>query len=72
VQAGPALGALGHPLGDLLVVEHVGVAAGFAVVDAEGVARVEPAEPGLLSSLLSGMALEPPNCGVGDVSTVRR
>ena len=50
----PLCWPLRHPLGHLLVVQHVGVPAGFAVVDTEGVTRVEPAEPGMLFELAGG------------------
>ena len=54
VQAGAGLGLLGDPLGHVLVVQHVGVPARLAVVDAERVPGVEPLEPGLVVQLALG------------------
>ncbi len=54
VKAGAWLGALRDAPGVELVGEHIGVAAGFAVVDGECVAGVKPLEPGLLLELLGG------------------
>ena len=54
VKASAALGAFGDALGDFLIEEHVGMAAEFAVIDAEGVTRVEAAEPWLLLEFAFG------------------
>src|SRR5690606_37997167 len=47
VEAGARLRTFGNPLRRLLIAEHVGVPAGFAVIETEGVARVETLEPGI-------------------------
>ncbi len=54
VEAGSALRALRDALRDLLVEEHVGMAPRLAVVEAEGIAGVEAAEPRVLVEFALG------------------
>ena len=71
VKARATLWPFRDALRHFLIGEHVCVAAGFAIIDAEGVARVKPRSQGCSSNLLAGIALEPPYL-VSESSTVRR
>jgi hypothetical protein len=53
MQAGAALGALGYPFGDFLIEQHVGMAARFAVVQANN-----PAIPAVAAATSSNNATQ--------------
>jgi hypothetical protein len=57
VQTGPRLLDLVNPLGGVLVGQHVGVAAGLAIVDAEGIAGKQRPQPRVFVQPLERLAV---------------